>query len=338
MVNGLLKVAGTLDIDQFWPLGTSDADTTKILVGIGENAFQFRPSPSEDFQVTHAFENATVIGKSRKPPVDKKGRITVRLQGIDAPELHYRPQAALKKSEQTDEQHKLYLKWNLEYRQYYGETATVALREFLLQANQNPLSCTITSLVDSPNDVFDTYGRLVGDVLVKVDTASININHWIVENGFAIPTFYTSMTETEITELTRLTKSAQSEERGFWADFTQKLTHFQWDLEFRGQGAKLNPSQDEGSVFLPKLFRRQATYEVNKRAKMVTGSFLKYLKERPDGLHRTTEFLEQGSGAAPIYYLHQFLGSNRLKIEPTELVFREEPSRLIGPNGQDVHW
>ena len=40
MANGLLEVSGTIDLSQFWPQGSSDADTTKVLVTIGDNAFR----------------------------------------------------------------------------------------------------------------------------------------------------------------------------------------------------------------------------------------------------------------------------------------------------------
>src|SRR5262245_6346608 len=123
MPTGLLEVTGTIDLNQFWPMGTSDADTTKILVQVGQDAFRFRAFPTAPWKVTHVFDDAIVVGQSEKPAIDTRGRVTVRLQGIDAPELHYRPLAALRRNDQTDEQHELYLKWNLEYRQRLGETA-----------------------------------------------------------------------------------------------------------------------------------------------------------------------------------------------------------------------
>ena len=35
MADGLLEMRATVDLDQFWPRGHSDADTTKILVRVG---------------------------------------------------------------------------------------------------------------------------------------------------------------------------------------------------------------------------------------------------------------------------------------------------------------
>src|SRR5207302_11024008 len=87
---GLLRVKGTIDTGQFWPKGTSDADTAVILAGV--DAFHFQATPGGPFKTTHAFEGALVHGRQgAKAPIDNQGRVRVRLQGIDAPELHYQP-------------------------------------------------------------------------------------------------------------------------------------------------------------------------------------------------------------------------------------------------------
>lgn len=138
MAVGLLEVAGSIDLAQFWPLGSSDADTTQIRVDVAAGAFHFRLNPGAPLRVTHAFDNAKVKGTGTYDVI-KNGKVTVRLQGIDAPELHYRPAAQKKKADQTDEQHKLYLKWNLEFRQNLAETATVALTTFLQGIGNYPL-------------------------------------------------------------------------------------------------------------------------------------------------------------------------------------------------------
>jgi hypothetical protein len=55
---GLLRVTGWLDPSQFWPEGESDADTNKVIVRTGPNAFQFQPHPGARFMVTRVFEGA----------------------------------------------------------------------------------------------------------------------------------------------------------------------------------------------------------------------------------------------------------------------------------------
>jgi hypothetical protein len=109
-------------------------------------------------------------------------------------------------------------------------------------------------------------------------------------------------------------------------------------LEFRGKGADPDPAGDRGSVILPKLFRRQATYQVNKRSKMVSGSFSKYLQQHPDDLHLVSDYLEQGPSAAEVRHLHEFVVDDELKAGPGDLVFREKPSRVRRSGGGEVEW
>jgi len=64
-----------------------------VKVSVGSDAFSFRPHPGANFEVTHAFEGAKVKGKTTRAVVEK-GTVTIRLQGIDAAELHYQPMPA----------------------------------------------------------------------------------------------------------------------------------------------------------------------------------------------------------------------------------------------------
>src|SRR5437667_5473839 len=181
---GLLKVTGTIDVNQFWPKGTSDADTTKVIVQTGPQAFQFQSHPGAEFKTTKVFENAVVKGSTSKPPI-KNGAVTIRLQGIDAPELHYRPTPLGKKSGVTPAQRIEFKKYNKEYRQHFGETATVALRDLLSGVGQGSVQCTVTTFVNEPNEVFDTYGRFIGDIVVESGGPAINVNLWLVREGWA---------------------------------------------------------------------------------------------------------------------------------------------------------
>lgn len=336
MAQGLLEVAGTLDISQFWPAGTSDADTTKILVKVGAGAFRYRKDAASNFKITHVFDDAEVKGKTTKPVLNSKGEITVRLQGIDAPELHYRPVAELKKAEQTEEQHELYLKWNLEYRQPLAESATIALTTLLQKVGSTIIPCTVRSFADEPNDVFDTYGRLVGEIFVKVGSKEVSINTWLVENGWALPAFYNSMSDTEITTLTDAADRAYENGLGVWPELADKVGRLNFEMEFRGKGEP--PANDSGLVVVPKLFRRLAAFEVNKKARMASGSFGAYLAKKKDVCFETSDFLEQGSAAA-VRTLDEFVdGDGTILFWPEGLVFKDSPSRLIVPGGGKPRW
>lgn len=336
MAEGRLEVQGEIDLTQFWPVGTSDADTAKIRVKTNADSFRFRPHAGARFRPTNAFKLAMVHGRTTKRAIDANGMITVRLQGIDAPELHYRPAAALKRAERTAQQHASYLKWNYEYRQPLAESATVALAKFLSRGGSTRLKCTVVTFVDHPNEVFDTYGRFVGEIYVKLGGKTQSLNIWAVKKGWAYPAFYNSMSVPEIAALLDATNAAYSNTRGVWAHQQGKVGKLGWNLRFRGKGTALE--DETGTVLIPKLFRRLSTWAVNRRAKMATGSFLTYVREHPDPCFELADFLEQGT-AATERDLAEFVGSDgSVLFWPEGLVFKDAPSTLVGPNGKKIRW
>src|SRR5437588_147250 len=135
MPTGLLEVTGTIDLSQFWPSGESDADTVKVQVGT--NSFRFAARAGNPSTVTHAFNGAQVHGKVTKEAIDKQNRVTIRLQAVGAPELHYRPTApTLNKKKPTTTQRAAFNAANGNFRQDLGETATIELFNFLNKAGK----------------------------------------------------------------------------------------------------------------------------------------------------------------------------------------------------------
>lgn len=335
MATGLLSVTGTIDLDQFWPRGDSDADTVKVTAGRGNDAVRFRSHPTAAARVTHVFDDSIVRGRVRRPAIDNAGRLTVRLQGLDAPELHYQPAAVLPKADRSDDQHALYLEWNHEYRQHAAEAATTQLLACLSRVSASPIAATIVTAVDEPGDVFDTYGRFVGDVLVHVDGAEVNVNTWLVENGWGLPSFYNSMSRREIRTLAAAASTARQARLGVWRQYSDTVGKFGWDLRYRPRGV---PNADDSEpVVLPKMFRRQATFAVNRRSKMVSGNLRSFVRDRPDYCFHTREFLEHGTMATPPHTLLDFFGDGRtFSVGPGDVVFQEASSKLVGPDGREI--
>jgi hypothetical protein len=121
---GLLTVIGTIDINQFWPASkgtaSSDADTVHLKVDPATSFLHTSPSGTNPKRTT-AYVGAYVLDHGKKKAViTSKSEIKIRLQGIDAPELHYPVIAKFQKG-----------KFKNEFRQPYGAAATNALREYL---------------------------------------------------------------------------------------------------------------------------------------------------------------------------------------------------------------
>lgn len=332
---GLLRIEGTIGIDQFWPEGSSDADTTKILVRVDRDGFAFA-ADGRRFRPTQVFFGAEARGTGRKAVIDSAGRITVRLQGIDAPELHFKA-AALPRSrpEVTPERRAAYNALNrTERRQYLGETATVALAAWLRRHGTSDVRCRFVSAVETPGDVIDTYGRFVGNIAVGRRFAT-DVNLWLAAQGWVYPTYYSSMSADEIEALQTAARKGRRRGR-VWRHLTGDTGHFEPDRIYRGKGALPDAAADTGPIVMPKLFRRQVAYHMEKGADVFGGSFRDFLEARREGCFLTQDFLEQGANAADLKLFHEFLEGDRFTLGPEDLVFREKPSALFDANGRRI--
>ena len=315
---GLLTMTGTIDLAQFWPQGDSDADTAKIGVHVtGASSFTFQAGAGGPAKPTAAFIGASVKVKGKpKPVIDSKGRVTVRFQGTDAPELHFAPTFGM-----------------LTLRQNFGEASTSALGAMLRAIGPGPLACRVITQVNHPNDVFDMFGRFIGDILVKKSKSEININHWTVEQGWAFPSFYNSMTSAEIQAVLTLAEAARKARRNIWSAgaFTQNLGTLDMRLIYRKKGAA--PAPDKGAVINPKFFRRQYRWRDSVAKGKSTAKTLKqYLQgvKPPDQYMLTAEVLASSSHSATVHNLADAINAaNTVTVAPKDLVYREAGSTLV---------
>ena len=326
---GLLRVQGTLDVTQFWPDGESDADTIKVLVSKIE--FSRDRTAHLPFVTVHVFDNAFVKGAQGPPkaPINK-GKLTIRLQGVDATELHFA--ATIPKKGLVHN--------GTRYRQHLGESATVKLHDLISSTSKkNPLSCEVVTFVDHPNDVFDTYGRMVGDVLVNSGSAQVNLNQWLAESGWAFPTFYNSMSETEIKTLAGFAATARKAKHGVWQHLSNDAAHPDTSLEFRAPGTKPKPQKDTGDTIMPKLFRRQIRYFVSELNHLFTGSVADFLLKQKDPWVKTADFLKNPNikPTAKTGNLGILLDKKgQFTVAPGDIVFFEKASTLVDAKGNKI--
>lgn len=331
---GLVRIRGTIELAQFWPDGESDADTTKIKVSVDKDSFFFADD-GVNFKPTHVYEGAVTHGTGKKLVITN-GKVTVRLQGIDAPELHYRAAALPKKgSTVTDAERTKFNGLNVERRQYWGETATVALADHLEPlANNGQIECEALSIVDAPEELVDTYGRIVADIRVGDDSGE-DINVWLARAGWVFPTFYSSMKDEEIRTFLDAMKDGQQKKR-VWSKLSGDASKFDLSLVFRGEGASVQASKDKGPVLMPKLFRRQVAFRMRKAAGLFKGSFEKYLSQNKDECFLLQDFLSNGVHSAQTRYLHEFVDGDQFTKKPHELVFKEKTSTVVDKNGKRI--
>jgi endonuclease YncB( thermonuclease family) len=334
---GLLRVKGTIDTGQFWPQGTSDADTAVILVGVqATNAFQFQETPAGTFKTTHAFEGALLHGRQgAKAPVDSQGRLRVRLQGIDAPELHYQPSPLGKSVKATLPKKVLdaYSALTHKYRQHWAESAALALLNFVSRPGKQIIPCTVTTVVNEPTDVFDTYARLVGDIWIQQQ----NINLWLVRQGWVYPSYYDSMKPYEINAVLKAWTTGKTRGRVAKA-LASKVGTLDFKLVYRS-GAKMNAvsGADRGTVLYPKMYRRLVTWSAQKKAGVTANNFKQFVASGGDKYLRLADFLASGKNAK-LYPLASVLGAGgACNLRPESTVFVEDPNSQLKKDNKIVH-
>ncbi len=333
---GTLKVTGTINTQQIWPNGRSDADTVRVQVDGAQDGFFFRAQSSGAFKRTRVFEHGFVKGRFGLPqsPISK-GKVTIRMQGIDSPELHYRPEALPAANTTagqliTAAQRAKYHDLNKEYRQKQGETSSSALHDLLNPpGGASVLPCTVVTQVDLPGEPFDAFHRLVGDVLVKIGGKEININQWLCRNGWTLPAFYDSMTNAEITVLRTLCNQARKQNKGLWPLFSNHVSPFDFALQYENPKlADINLAKDKGKFITPKLYRRQTTYAARKGAGIFTGSLQAFVASQHKSFVPIDLFLLHGKNGK-LDFLEDHLHQNNFDLDPDQLVFVEDRSTLV---------
>jgi endonuclease YncB( thermonuclease family) len=337
---GLLRVKGTIDLSQFWPTGKSpnilsDADTVHVQVD-PPSSFVFEGN------VTRAFDFAWIQTRKNKDgsrsPIyvivsqrTANAHIKVRLQGIDAPELHYH----------VDQNKK-------EVRQNWSKRATLELRNFLKARAAGPtIDCHVETLVKSPNDVFDVYGRFVGDIMIADGSRIVNVNHWLVEKGWAFPAHYNSAQPGEIANINALWQTGN---KGFKKSIVKRASNDMYGLPAGEVGDKpAQAKKDKGQVVFPKLFRRLVGFNEDPHGVATLSDFLALPLNKQDlvidlAVFKTLtaaqrEHPTKKNSGVPLIKLHTLVtDGNRFDPKPETVVFVEKAAVLKNSTGKVTSW
>ncbi len=323
-----LEIEGRIKFDQFWPSGKSDADTTKLLLTVDGNSMRVKPAGQTNFVNTQAYQNAGILGaldegtgQRKITPLIKNNAITIRLQRIDAPELHYRPDArgsegALKGTGLIKD-----------YRQHQAETAVMKLAQFLQSFGSSSLECTFTSELrasEGPGAAIDKYGRFVGDIILPDGT---HLNLWLLQEGLAVVALYDSMLPFEIDESVQAWQRGRVKRSGIARFYTERFIAFDNDLVYRAASSAI-VSEASRKFIHPKFYRRQTTWWAFKEAGVFAGDFGDWLTEKDETCWYLPEFREDGRRARKQPLYERETDGNGISWEPEDFIFAESASSL----------
>jgi len=334
---GKLTIDGTLDLAQFWPEGESDADTAKVVINVEPGAVRYQAS-GQSPQPTTAYEGAFVKVYGSPKVVIKNDKLTVRLQGIDAPELHLQPQSMKGTKYKSQDLGSLRGTGLVKkYRQDQGETATVRLAQYLGTLGPSPVPCQfVTELVDDegPGDAIDKYGRFVGNVRIN----NVDINLEILRRGWAVVALYNSMRRGEIEECLNGWNMGRNTPSGIVKYLTKTIAAFEPDLLYRG-AADTEVQQEGTRRFIhPKLYRRQCTWWAYRKHGTFKSGFDTFLGlSEHDVFYELDDYLDDAPLVAVQVPIEKMVkNGSEVVYRPDEVVFKDAPSKLYGPDGEQL--
>jgi endonuclease YncB( thermonuclease family) len=334
---GLLTVIGSLDVSQFWPAtkgaNSSDGDTVHLKVD-PNTSFLFSRSPNAKPKITKKFMGAFVIDHGRKKKaITAKSEIKIRLQGIDTPELHYPAIGKVHPSKKGT--------YSNEFRQPFGAAAANALHKhlqsFLEAGSGTVIHATFVTQINTANEAVDSHGRFVGDILVGTAAAK-SINTWLVENGWALPLFYDSMTDKEVQTLVDAWKVGKKIAARPEKCLRKPLQPF---VPGRSVGNAKLP--DRAKLNIPKIFRRQAQFWTEIAGPLTGTEFFAQLSKgitgKPDAAFPLDYFLKNFKHLDPkkrVSLVSKISSQGKTLFSAEGLVFKEDPATLFAANGKPV--
>lgn len=314
---GHVEIPGKVDVFQYWPHGPSDVDTLKFIPDLA-SARYFANGASTS--VGAFFESGGTFQPDDNNPGEEKFRsilrsaggvsLSIRLQGIDAPETHYAPNFR----EGMFDGH--YAEWiakhisrQKSYRQPYGKFCTdlfanglrtqLGIGSFNSAAPEVLADAKVRILADGINGAVDVYGRVIGYVTLIGSGQEIVLNDHALAQGFAFCSFYGSMTIEEMKRLTELFLShgtGDAPKSLLRKNLSTQLRDFEPEL-WTTKSMRDTDRDDNGAdsfrskCFDPKLFRRCIDWIGRKEALGEQAMLLDYMRSNEEEIVLLSDFI-----------------------------------------------
>jgi hypothetical protein len=198
------------------------------------------------------------------------------------------------------------------------------------------LRCRAVTEVEMAGDVFDVYGRFVGEVIVDTPgPGTLNLNEWLLDAGYALPAIYTSASRGRAKKFVELAREAKRFGRGVWRAYTDEL-YFDRGLVHRGK----ERIEERAAVVFPKLFRRMAVWRVRSGASFGLRSWM--AERRPgDRVVPLESFLAQGTAGVETSDLAEYVSDDgvrpRFEADPFGLAFVERAGTTYDREGRALN-
>ena len=200
------------------------------------------------------------------------------------------------------------------------------------------IHATFVTQIDHLRNAVDSHGRFVGDILVGT-AAGTSINTWLVEQGWAYPLLYDSMTDVEVQTILSAWKVGRARANRPGKRLARVLQPF--DSHRNVGNAKL---PDGGPGNFPKIFRRQATFWTEVPGPLTPAEFVqkltKGLAKKPDSAFETPYFLAHVNTKLDpkkrVKLVTKIGAQGQTNFDPEDLVFKEDPTTLYAASGKKV--
>ncbi len=354
---GDVEISGKVDVFQYWPNGSSDVDTVRFLPDL-TTATYHSDNPSVNVQTF--FERGGTFQPDDNNPGEERFKgilrtaggisLSVRLQGIDAPETHYSPNF---REGMFDGDYATWIAKHLvqkrSHRQPYGKLCTdffandlrklLGIGPFDPKAPEPPVDAKVRILADSINSAADVYGRIVGYVTLTRNGQDVVLNDFALENGYAFCSFYGSMSIEEMRRLaglydahptggnpkSKLRKSVS----GHLRDFEPEL----WTTRsMRDTDRDDNGDDFPAKCFDPKLFRRCVDWVGRKQVLNENIHLLDYMRANEEEVVLMADFATASGDWAKARKLAMgaFIGPDgAIRYKPGEVIFEARPVVMV---------
>jgi hypothetical protein len=167
---------------------------------------------------------------------------------------------------------------------------------------------------------------------VRINNVDINLE--ILRRGWAVVALYNSMRRGEIDECLNASNMGRNTPSGIVKYLTKTIAAFR-------AGPTLSGQRGTRRFIHPKLYRRQCTWRAYRKHGTFKSGFDTFLGlSEHDVFYELDDYLDDAPHVAVQVPIEKMVKNGKEVVyRPDEVVFKEAPSKLYGPDGAELqHW